>query len=345
MMDMDIDTTETPKININSKGLYLAMDTSTSSLTVAVLKNGHLLGELSTYAERNHSIGLLPNIQQLLTSLGLKPKDLKAVVSGKGPGSYTGVRIGVSTAKTFAWSLGIDLIGVSSLEAMALGGRRVAAGEPDMIHLIKGNDLTQDIKDTAQDTTKDTTKDTTQDSKQIDGWTDSVKSKWIIPLVDARRGQAFTGVYEERNIWNAIEYMVNRINDNENDTQEFSKWRTFIPDSIRVVEPWLEQVAILADDAQLRRKVSGLVEWGAPEHVVFVGETDSFEAQISQFAENWSGTVTVIPHLIKAQNIGLLAYPLWQKGELQELHTFAPNYAQLPEAEAKLQAKVGKGEE
>ncbi|BFT75400.1 tRNA (adenosine(37)-N6)-threonylcarbamoyltransferase complex dimerization subunit type 1 TsaB [Paenibacillus sp. P36] len=106
----------------NYSGRCLAIDTSSSAMTVAILENGKMLGEVSSHAERNHSIGLLPHIQDLLASLQLKPKDLQSVAVGQGPGSYTGVRIAVSVGKTFAWSLGLDLIGVSSLEAMALGG-------------------------------------------------------------------------------------------------------------------------------------------------------------------------------------------------------------------------------
>lgn len=106
----------------NYTGRCLAIDTSSSAMTVALLQDGILLGEVSSHAERNHSIGLLPHIQELLASQQLKPKDLQAVAAGLGPGSYTGVRIAVSVAKTFAWSLDLDLIGVSSLEAMALGG-------------------------------------------------------------------------------------------------------------------------------------------------------------------------------------------------------------------------------
>ena len=107
---------------INNTGCCLAIDTSTSAMTVAILENGHLLGEISSHAERNHSLGLLPHIQDLLSRLGMKPRDLGSVAAGQGPGSYTGVRIAVSVAKTFAWSLGLDLIGMSSLEAMAIGG-------------------------------------------------------------------------------------------------------------------------------------------------------------------------------------------------------------------------------
>ena len=102
----------------------LALDTATSSMTIAVLEDGQLIQQSSSNVERNHSLHLMPHIQKLLADLDMKAKDLKAVAVGRGPGSYTGVRIGVTAAKTFAWALGLDLIGVSSLEAMALGGLR-----------------------------------------------------------------------------------------------------------------------------------------------------------------------------------------------------------------------------
>jgi tRNA threonylcarbamoyladenosine biosynthesis protein TsaB len=296
--------------NAAPTGLYLAIDTSTSSLSVAVLDNGHLLGELTTYADKNHSIGLLPNIQELLRSLGLKPKDLQAVAVGKGPGSYTGVRIGVSVAKTFAWSLGIDLIGVSSLEAMALGGRRRLVGEAMVEGLVKSE---------AQRPSADL-------SNEADA------TKWIIPLMDARRTQAFTALYEDRGSWISHDYFVK---ESAPAAAEDQGWHTRISDGIRLMAPWLEEITALAKDAQRK-----------PEQIVFVGETEGFAALLFQFAEHWQqGTVQVIPMLLNAQDVGLLAYPHWIKGELAELHTFVPNYAQLPEAEVKLREKMQKGEQ
>jgi tRNA threonylcarbamoyladenosine biosynthesis protein TsaB len=293
---------------VSTKGPLLAMDTSTSSLTVAVLENGTLLGELSTYADRNHSIGLMPNIQELLHSLDMKPKDLRAVVVGNGPGSYTGVRIGVTAAKTFAWSLGIDLLGVSSLEAMAFGGkRRMELEQIDWNPSLRADHLGNG----------------------------AASSTWFIPLMDARRSQAFTAIYESRL---SVETGAEGDFDLERD------WRTFLPDTIHVMEPWLDQIANLADDAQLRRSVSGKVEWGAPTRVVFVGETEGFEAILRKFAEEWSGEISIVPHLLKAEDVGQLSYPYWRKGEFKEVHTFVPNYAQLTEAEVNLLAKAQKGE-
>ncbi|SEC14413.1 tRNA (adenosine(37)-N6)-threonylcarbamoyltransferase complex dimerization subunit type 1 TsaB [Paenibacillus sp. GP183] len=293
----------------NSAAAYrplLAIDTSTSSLTVAVLEKGKSLGELSTYADRNHSIGLLPNIEELLASLALKPKELQAITVGKGPGSYTGVRIGVTAAKTFAWSLGLPLIAVSSLEAMALGGK--SAGAKAVAALDSNPNVIQD------------------------------RTTWFIPLMDARRRQAFTAIYESRGKWNPEEAADDHFDLNNH-------WRVLIPDTIRVMDPWLEQIANLADDAGLRRNVSGKTEWGAPARLVFVGETEGFASMLANFDEEWIGEVLVVPHLLSAVNIGLLAYPKWSQGELQEVHTFVPNYAQLTEAEVNLSAKSQKGED
>lgn len=103
-------------------GIWLAMDTSTASLTIAVMQGESVLGAVSSHAERNHSIYLLPMIEQLLQSLGMTPRDLNGIAVGRGPGSYTGVRIAITVAKTFAWSLGLPLTGVSSLEALAYSG-------------------------------------------------------------------------------------------------------------------------------------------------------------------------------------------------------------------------------
>lgn len=64
----------------------------------------------------------MPAVEQLLKECGVKPKELTKIVVAAGPGSYTGVRIGVTAAKTLAWSLQIPIVGVSSLEAVAANG-------------------------------------------------------------------------------------------------------------------------------------------------------------------------------------------------------------------------------
>ncbi|SDX54017.1 tRNA threonylcarbamoyladenosine biosynthesis protein TsaB [Marininema mesophilum] len=103
---------------------WLAVDTSTLVLGVAILEDGRLLGEVTTHLHKNHSVRLMPTVARLMEDLELTPRDLDAVVVAGGPGSYTGVRIGYTTAKTIAWSLGIPLYSVSSLVVLAMNGFR-----------------------------------------------------------------------------------------------------------------------------------------------------------------------------------------------------------------------------
>lgn len=108
--------------------MILALDTSTGTMTLALVDayakepaKDKVVSERSRDAQRNHSILLVSEIRGMLEEAGMAMEQLKAIAVGQGPGSYTGVRIGVTVAKTLSWSLGIPLIGVSSLEALALG--------------------------------------------------------------------------------------------------------------------------------------------------------------------------------------------------------------------------------
>ena len=96
----------------------LAMDTSNKALSLAILENEETLGQVTLNIKKNHSITLMPAIDFLMNSLDLKPADLDRIVVAQGPGSYTGLRIAVATAKTLAHTLKIELVGVSSLQAL-----------------------------------------------------------------------------------------------------------------------------------------------------------------------------------------------------------------------------------
>ncbi|KGA97775.1 hypothetical protein AJ85_09005 [Alkalihalobacillus alcalophilus ATCC 27647 = CGMCC 1.3604] len=124
----------------------LAIDTSSFVLGVAIMDGERVLGEIVTNSKKNHALRLMPAISKLMEELNIVPTELERIVVANGPGSYTGVRIGVTTAKTLAWSLNIPLVMVSSLEVMAQAGR--------------------------------------------------FYPNKIVPLIDARRGQVYTGLYE-----------------------------------------------------------------------------------------------------------------------------------------------------
>lgn len=101
----------------------LAIDTSNYTLGIAPLRDNTVIAEYITYLKKNHSVRAMPAVHSLLNDCDLTPQDLSKIVVAKGPGSYTGVRIGVTIAKTLAWSLNIPISAVSSLEALAANGR------------------------------------------------------------------------------------------------------------------------------------------------------------------------------------------------------------------------------
>lgn len=101
----------------------LAIDTANQVLGVALFQDEDLVGQYVTNLKKNHSVTLMPAINQLMEDTNTAPDELEKIAVSKGPGSYTGVRIGLSTAKTFAWALDIPIVGVSSLEVLSYQGR------------------------------------------------------------------------------------------------------------------------------------------------------------------------------------------------------------------------------
>ncbi len=98
----------------------LAFETSAKAGSVCLMEDGILLAESYQNTGLTHSQTILPMAEQLLKSCGLTTKDIDAVAVAAGPGSFTGIRIGVAAAKGFAWGGELPCYGVSTLEAMAL---------------------------------------------------------------------------------------------------------------------------------------------------------------------------------------------------------------------------------
>lgn len=124
----------------------LAFDSSNTPLTVGIIENNHLLTEQTINIKRNHSIQLMPAIDEALKQADLTIQDIDRIAVASGPGSYTGLRIAVTVAKTLAWAREIELVGISSLKVLA-----------------------------ASSYGKEDTK--------------------IVPIVDARRKNIYTGIY------------------------------------------------------------------------------------------------------------------------------------------------------
>ncbi|MFC0213264.1 tRNA (adenosine(37)-N6)-threonylcarbamoyltransferase complex dimerization subunit type 1 TsaB [Paenibacillus chartarius] len=260
------------------EGVIVAFDTSTTTMTTALLRGGEVLAEFSAQGKRDHSVHLLPAVKELLHGRGLRPRDVDAIAVGIGPGSYTGVRVAVSAAKTMAWTLRVPLVGVSSLAALALGAaRRAGAG----------------------------------------GGAISAGRRWLVPLVDARRSQAFTAVYEDGGA------VVGGLTE-------------LAADGVRLVRDWADELRERAAAAD------------GPVELAFCGETAGFEEMLLEAfggGEAAGGVrLLMLPHEPAARDVGALAAARLLRGEHDDVHTFVPNYTQLAEAEVKLLAKQKQGD-
>jgi tRNA threonylcarbamoyladenosine biosynthesis protein TsaB len=117
----------------------LAIDTSNYVLGISLIDQDQVIGEYITNLKTNHSVRVMPAIEYLMKECEIIPADLTKIIVAKGPGSYTGVRIGVTIAKSLAWSLQIPLVGVSSLEVAAASvGRYFEGGVSPMFDARRG---------------------------------------------------------------------------------------------------------------------------------------------------------------------------------------------------------------
>lgn len=107
--------------SVSKKTRILAFETTSHVASVAVLEEDLLLGEFTINHPKTHSQKLMPMLEMLLKSLELTIKDFDYLAVTSGPGSFTGVRIGVATVKALAQPHKIPVVAVSSLEAMAQG--------------------------------------------------------------------------------------------------------------------------------------------------------------------------------------------------------------------------------
>jgi tRNA threonylcarbamoyl adenosine modification protein YeaZ len=101
--------------------MLLAIDTSTDNASLALIKGDRVLAEANWLCEQNHTTELLPQLVRLLGEAKVGIGSVSGVIVARGPGSFNGLRVGISTAKGLAFSLGIPIIGISSLEVVAYG--------------------------------------------------------------------------------------------------------------------------------------------------------------------------------------------------------------------------------
>ena len=99
--------------------MELAIDTSTETASIALSSQGEVVAELTWPAGQNHTVELMPNLIHILQRAKLNLKDLDGLIVAKGPGSFNGLRVGMSVAKGLAFALGVPLVGISTLEVVA----------------------------------------------------------------------------------------------------------------------------------------------------------------------------------------------------------------------------------
>ena len=108
----------------------LSIDTSSSICSVAILEDTKIIKEMHNFSEKEHSETLMPMIDELFKTTNLSLDNIGLIACSVGPGSFTGIRIGIATVKAFADAKNIPVVGVNSLEAMAyLGVSQKGDGE------------------------------------------------------------------------------------------------------------------------------------------------------------------------------------------------------------------------
>jgi len=162
--------------------LSLAFDTSTKWGRFALAQGNEILDYRPLNVSGSYADALLPVIEDMLAKAGRRKEDLASVGVTIGPGSFTGIRIGVATGKGLAWGLGCDLVGVTSLAAMA--------------------------------------------GALLD---ENPRAQLAVPVLDARRGEVFAGIYEREGAW----------------------VRPLVPAAARTPDQWWAHVLAAVDDPEL----------------------------------------------------------------------------------------------
>ncbi|AZN43403.1 tRNA (adenosine(37)-N6)-threonylcarbamoyltransferase complex dimerization subunit type 1 TsaB [Paenibacillus albus] len=267
--------------------LVLALDTSTASLACALVRGQEVLQDIQSLAERNHSVHTVSIVQQILADNGVKPEELDGIAIGRGPGSYTGMRIAVSVGKTLSWVWNKPLVGVSSIEALGFGAWQSHAAV-----------------------------------EQSHSQSQTGAPVWIVPIMDARRGQVYTALFEAASDGDGT-------------------WTRLARDGIRLMHDWVDKlVAKLAEIVASSSESESL-----PSAIWIVGDLELHEVQADRLRELCAEAGIAVevrkqPYILEGRSVASLGLKRLAAGEQDDAHTFIPNYTQLTEAEVKLQEKT-----
>lgn len=109
--------------------IIIALDTTAVTASVALLENECVIASSSVHNKLTHSEKILPMIDEILKNSGYTIDDVELIAVSKGPGSFTGVRIGIATAKGLAFAKNVPIVGVSALEALAEGFKLLSGAD------------------------------------------------------------------------------------------------------------------------------------------------------------------------------------------------------------------------
>lgn len=267
-------------INVKPRERFLVLDTATTVMAAALMNGTELLRESNVYGERNHSVHVITELERLLNEEGLTRDDVNGIAVGVGPGSYTGIRIAVTAAKTLAWAWGVPVTSISTLHALAWGGwnRGAVMQEQEGKGGLASN-----------------------------GPAGGQAADWIVPVLDARRGQVYTGLFAVHTEGGAD--IPQRLE----------------PDAIRLMSAWTED---------LLQRLEALPSEKRPAAIWLVGET-AIHAETAERLRAWS-KLRIVPYELEGKWVGRLGANKLLRQEHDDLHTLVPNYTQLAEAEANL---------
>jgi len=223
----------------------LAIDTSTAVMGVALMDETKVYAEVVTNLKKNHSVRLMPTIEQCFSEVNWLPEEIELIAVTKGPGSYTGVRIGVTTAKALGLALNIPIVGVSTLEVMA--------------------------------------------------YQNKYANNIISPILDARRGQVYTGLYNSNNGW---------LNEKEDRIIQLTEW-------LEILQQDQQKVLFVGDDLKIHQEQ---IKKQLGDQAIFSEPTANFP---------------------RPSILALRALELYSNGIVDNVFDFAPAYLQLAEAEVK----------
>ncbi|GKU76238.1 tRNA (adenosine(37)-N6)-threonylcarbamoyltransferase complex dimerization subunit type 1 TsaB [Paenibacillus sp. L3-i20] len=254
----------------------IALDTSTAAMAAALLKGEEVVAEIQSVAERNHSVHVITHLKELMLQAGISQEQLGAIVVGNGPGSYTGMRIAVTAAKTLSWVWNKPLVGVSSLEAIAYGAWHKGMG------IETESELSEDLVE-----------------------------HWVLPIIDARRGQVYSAGFS-----------IGRQ----------SGWTRWLDDGVRLMNDWVDEI-VAALGANARKHE--IVIWLVGDLSLHLESAE----KLREHGNSQQADVRLLPYMLEGRYLARLGKKKLEAGQLENTHTFTPNYTQLTEAEVKLKAK------